>query len=160
MYNCKPLDKIVNFFKLGYFKLIRIHDSPHNVAMGFGLGVFAGIMPFAGPIVAVFLAMLFKVNKISAFLGGLLANTWISFLAFLLSIKVGSVIFGIDGSTVRARWMELLKDFHLSSLFKVSAAEIILPVVAGYIVIALFFAVTVYITALFIMKFVENRKKA
>ena len=144
--------------KLIYIKLVKIDDSPHKIAVGFGLGVFAGIMPFAGPVIAVFLAILFKVNRASAFLGGLITNTWITVVAFLFSIKVGSVIFGINSDVIRLRWMALLKDFHLSSFFKLSAFEIILPVLTGYLAIAFFSACAAYAMIMLIMKFVELKK--
>lgn len=152
------LEKISGFLKLMYLKLIRIDDTPHKIAMGLALGVFAGVMPFAGPVVAVFLAVLFKANKISAFLGGLLTNAWITVIAFFFSIKVGAFIFGVDGNIIRARWMALFKDFHLSTLFKLSAFEIILPVLTGYIVISLSLACVAYFAAMIIMKFTKRRK--
>ena len=153
----KLLDKAAKFLKLTYLKLIRIDDTPHKIAVGLGLGVFAGVMPFAGPIVAVFLAILFKANRISAFLGGLLTNTWITVIAFFFSIKIGAFLFGVDGNIIRARWTALFKDFHLSTLFKLSAFEIILPVLTGYIVIALSSACAAYIAAIIIVKSIKRK---
>ncbi|MFA5144281.1 MAG: DUF2062 domain-containing protein [Candidatus Omnitrophota bacterium] len=158
MHKDNVLEKAAHLFKSLYFKLIKINDTPHKIAVGFGIGVFAGIMPFAGPIIAIFLAVLFKVNRAAAFLGALITNTWISVAAFFLSISIGSSIFDIDGETIKARWMTLLKDFHLASLFKASVLEIILPVVIGYIVIAIISALAAYAAAITIMK-LKNRKK-
>lgn len=152
------LEKITGFFRLIYLKLVRMDDSPHKIAVGFGLGVFAGIMPFAGPLVALFFAMLFRVNRASAVLGGLIANTWITVVAFLFSIKVGSIIFGINSEVIRSRWTALLKDFHLSSLFKISAVEIILPVLTGYFAIALLSALAAYVVIILVIKFIKYRK--
>jgi hypothetical protein len=152
MHKNNALDKAANFIRSVYVKLIKIDDTPHNIAVGFSLGVFAGIMPFAGPLAAIFLAMLFKANKVSAFLGGLLTNAWITVPAFLFSIKVGAFIFRIDANIIRAQWAAFLKDFHLSSLVKLSVIEIALPVITGYIVIALFLACTAYLASFMIMK--------
>ncbi|MFA6320317.1 MAG: DUF2062 domain-containing protein [Candidatus Omnitrophota bacterium] len=152
------LEKAAGFFRLIYLKLVRMNDSPHKIAVGFGLGVFAGIMPFAGPLVALFLAMLFRVNKASAVLGGILSNTWVTVIAFLFAIKAGSAIFGINSEIIRSRWTALLKDFHLSSLFKTSALEIILPVLTGYLVIALLSALGAYLMIILVMKFIKYRK--
>jgi uncharacterized protein len=152
-------EKISRFFKLIYIKLIKIDDSPHKIAIGFGLGVFAGVMPFAGPFVAVFLAIIFKVNKISAFLGGLITNTWITVLAFLFSIKVGSFLFRLDGNIIRDRWMALLKDFHLANFFKLSVLEIALPVLTGYIVLAFFSAIAAYGIIFIVLKIIKYKKK-
>ena len=155
----KALDKTARFLKLIYIKLLRLDDSPHKIAVGFGLGVFAGVMPFAGPLVAVFLAIIFKANKVSAFLGGLLTNTWITVVAFLFSIKIGAIIFGVNGDIIRVRWMALLKDFHMSTLFKLSAFEIILPVFTGYLVISLFSACIAYIAIIVVMKFINGERR-
>ncbi|MDD5428381.1 MAG: DUF2062 domain-containing protein [Candidatus Omnitrophica bacterium] len=157
--NKTMLGKIAGFFKLIYVKLVRINDSPHKIAVGFGLGVFAGIMPFAGPLAALLLAFIFKVNRASALLGGFVTNTWITVIAFLFSIKVGSLIFGMNADVIRSRWTALLKDFHISSFFKLSALEIILPVVTGYLAIAAISACAAYAAIIVIMKFIRIRKR-
>ncbi len=152
-------NRAVNFLKLIYTKLVRINDSPHKVAAGFGLGVFAGIMPFAGPLLAVFLAIIFKVNKASALLAGFVTNTWISWLAFFFSIKVGSVVFGINSDVIRSRWLDLLKNFHLSKLFNLSVLEIMLPVVTGYFVIAVFSALLAYVIISIVMNIIKLKRE-
>ena len=152
------MERVAGFFKLIYIKLVRIDDTPHKIAVGLGLGVFAGVMPFAGPLVAVFLAIIFKANKISAFLGGLLTNTWITIAAFFFSIRIGAFVFGIDREIVRARWMALMKDFHFSTFFKLSVFEIMLPVITGYLVISFVSAVAAYIVCMATLKIIEHRK--
>ncbi len=159
MRNRKALDRAGRFLKFIYLKLVKIDDSPQKIALGLGLGVFAGVMPFAGPFIALALAILFRANRVSAFLGGLLTNTWITIAAFFFSIKIGSFLFGIDGTVIRARWIALFKDFHLSGLLKLSAFEVMLPVLVGYIAIAFFSALAAYLAAFFIMKFRENRRR-
>lgn len=52
----KKLNRIARLFKIVYFKLHRINDSPMKIAAGFGLGVFVGVMPGMGPVVAFALA--------------------------------------------------------------------------------------------------------
>lgn len=152
-------EKLARFFKFVYLKLVKINDSPQRIAIGFGLGVFTGIMPGAGPVVALFLAVLFRVNRASAFLGGFLTNTWVTFLAFLFSIKIGSFIFGIDGEIIRERWTALLKDFHISKVFKLSVLEMALPVLVGYLALAAISAILAYGIILVILKFMKKRKE-
>ncbi|MDD3906094.1 MAG: DUF2062 domain-containing protein [Candidatus Omnitrophica bacterium] len=153
-------DAITGFFRLIYEKLVKIDDTPQKIASGFGIGVFAGVLPMAGPIAAVFLAVLFKVNRAAALLAALITNTWISFVIFLFSVKIGAFIFGVDGSAIQLQWAELLKDFHLSGLFKLSAMRIALPVITGYLVMALFSAGTAYVMILTVMKFIKNNGKS
>lgn len=150
-------ERIAGFFKLIYVKLVKIDAKPHDIAIGFAIGVFAGIMPFAGPFAALALAIFFKVNRASAVLGSLLTNTWISLIAFFLSVKIGSLILGADAGLVSARWTALLKDFHPAAFFKLSALEIVLPVVAGYLVIAALSGFAAYFIVRVIMKFAKKK---
>ena len=93
-------NKIVRLAKLVYLKLFRINDSPLKIALGFGLGVFVGVMPGIGPVIALLLAFLFRVNRVSAFLGSVLFNTWVGLIALLLAVKIGSAVKGLNYSEV------------------------------------------------------------
>ena len=92
-----PVDKIKNSFKSIYDKLVGIKDSPQKIALGFGLGVFCGILPGTGPMASVVLAFVFRVNKVAALAGSLLTNTWLSLVTFVLAVKIGSMVTGADG---------------------------------------------------------------
>lgn len=105
------LNKISRSFRLIYTKLFRINDSPQKIALGFGLGIFLGILPGTGPVAALFLALLFRVNRASALLGCLLTNTWLSIVSFLFSIKVGSAIMRLDWHHVQDDYLQTLKNF-------------------------------------------------
>jgi len=83
----KLKEKIVRFLKIIYRKLVIINDTPQKIAQGFGLGVFLGVLPFFGPIAALVLSSLFRMNKAAAILASLLTNSWISVVTFLLSVK-------------------------------------------------------------------------
>ena len=68
-------------FKLLQFlfdKLFKINDTPQKIALGFGLGVFAGIFPGTGPVAAILLAYVFRANRASALFGSLFTNTWLN----------------------------------------------------------------------------------
>ncbi|MBI5144700.1 MAG: DUF2062 domain-containing protein, partial [Candidatus Omnitrophica bacterium] len=100
---------ILNFLKLIYVKLFKIHDAPQKIALGFGLGVFLGIFPGTGPIAALFLAWRLKINRASALLGSLLTNTWLSIVIFLLSIKFGLSITQFKWQKITHHWLESLR---------------------------------------------------
>lgn len=137
-----------------YNKLIKINDTPQKIALGMGLGVFSGILPGTGPLVALFLAFCLRANRASALAGSLLTNTWLSFVTLPLSIKVGSVLLGIGWQQVRQDWNNFLTEFHWLNLFKLSILKIILPVIVGYLVIAFLSGLLVYlVTLMIIMKF-------
>jgi len=152
--------KIKGLLKILYLKLFKINDTPQKIALGLGLGVFSGITPGIGPLTALFLAFLFRANRASALLGTLLTNTWTSFLTFILSIKIGSVIIGVSWRDVYRSWMLLVKDFHIRRLFDFSVAQIILPVALGYLVISAIFGIAAYLLTLLILNLKKNENKS
>lgn len=156
----KIKNSILRFFRLIYLKLIRINDTPQRVALGFGVGVFTGIMPGIGPIAAISLAFILRVNRFSALLGGILTNTWISFLTFFLSIKTGSAIMNVNYGRVCDEWIEFLRDFHFINIFKLSILKAILPVIIGYFIIAFFSGFAVYLIAVTVLCVLKKRKIA
>src|SRR4030042_3454193 len=113
------LDKIKRFLKYLYHEIVQINDSPQRIALGFGLGVFTGVFPSTGPLAALFLAAIFRVNRASALLASLLTNTWISFVILIPAVKVGSLIFRID-------WQQALQEW---------GSRGILPIISGYILV-------------------------
>lgn len=145
------MKRIKRFFELLYIKLFKINDSPQRIALGLGLGVFSGILPGTGPLVALFLAFLLRANRASALLGSLFTNTWLSFVTFLLAIKLGSGLFGISYQQLYEDWASFLKGFNWSVLFKLSILKVILPVITGYLLIAFCLGLIVYVIALLVL---------
>jgi len=146
------LKSIKEFFIFFQQKLFHINDTPLRIALGAGLGVFAGIIPGTGPIAALFLAMLFRVNRAAALLGSLLTNTWLSLVTFFLSIEVGSAILRINWQDAYNNWILFFKDFRWMKLFKLSIFKLILPVMLGYFIVAFFLGFLVYLTTLIVLK--------
>lgn len=147
---------LIRLLRFIYLKLFRINDSPQKIAQGLGLGAFLGILPGTGPIAALFLAFILRVNRIGALLGSILTNTWLSFLIFPLSIKVGSIIMDLRWQEVNSNWLRFLKEFRFADLFRLYALTIILPVIIGFFVIAFCLGLFTYLIALIILK--QTRK--
>lgn len=140
------------FLKKLYIELFKINDTPQRIAAGLGVGVFLGILPGTGPLAALFLAWLLRLNRASALLGSLFTNTWLSIVTLLLSVKVGAAIMGLNWKEVREAWMLFLKDFHWLDLLRLSALNIILPVVVGYLTVAFCLGLAVYLITWIILK--------
>lgn len=153
----KISDKIVRFFKTIYLKLVIINDTPQKIAQGFGLGVFLGVFPGAGPIAALVLSSLFKMNKASALLGSLLTNTWLSVVTFLLSAKIGALITGQDWQSIKIGWNELLQNFHWLDALKLSALEIAAPVMLGYLAISVIAGISAYFIVFIIVRIIKHK---
>ena len=97
----KPRDLYRRFRKKGLRRfvkedLLQSDDSPRKKALSIALGIFIGISPLWGfhTIIVLFLAMLFKLNKVIAF--GFSNISLPPFIPFLLygSLKAGSFITG------------------------------------------------------------------
>jgi len=157
MKNKKISNKIFRFFKFIYLKLFRINDSPQRIAIGFGLGVFTGILPGTGPLAALFLAFIFRVNRAAAFLASLATNTWLSILIFLLSIKAGSAIMKLNWHNVYQNITALFKDFNWQIFFKISVVKMLFPVILGYLIISFGAGLISYITVLVIINYIRKK---
>ena len=142
-----------------YRKLFLINDTPNKISLGFGLGVFTGIVPGTGPIAALFLAMLLRANRAAAVIGSALTNTWLSFVTFIAAAKIGSVILRINWSDIQADWSAFITKFSWKLLFKFSAIKLIFPVLLGYFIIALACGLAAYLVTLpIILLFKKNRQ--
>lgn len=155
-------NKVAKIIGWLYLKIFKINDTPQRIALGLGIGVFAGIFPGTGPAAALLLAFLFKVNRASALLGSLLTNTWLSLVTFLLAVKAGSVMFGLKCQDIQNNCTSLRDNFSWMNLFKFSALEVILPVFAGYMAVAICLGVLVYLISLALILKVRgaNKKEA
>ena len=140
------------FFQNLYDKLVKINDTPQRVALGFGLGIFLGVLPGTGPVAALFLAFVLRVNRASALLGALLTNTWISFLIFIPAVKLGSIIFGVTWLKLRHDWSLFLINYDWRDLFRLSALKIILPVIIGYILTGFCLGLAAYLLTLAVIR--------
>lgn len=139
--------KLLLFFK----KIIAVDDTPHKIASGVALGVFLGIFPGMGVIAAIFIATLFKFNKVAAVSGALITNTWISVVMVPLVIWLVSIVFNIDATQIyHLMTVEYLQG-DWQSLIKLIFSQVALPLTISLTVLGLIAAnlayLTVYISA-------------
>ncbi len=151
-------NKFLRCLRLVYLKIFRINDSPQKIAQGVALGVFVGIMPGIGPLIALFLAFIFHTNRASALLGSIITNTWISLVTFILSIRLGSAIMGLDWLVVYREWLNLIRHFNFADLLSTPILKVILALLIGYLIIALGLGLTVYLLTLTITRIIHAYK--
>src|SRR3989339_375004 len=87
-----------------WHKLIHLHNSPKEIAMGFAIGAFIGVFPTfgLGGIMAVGICALFRLNYISAIVGSVIIMNPVSTpLFWALSAALGSLIFSADAQLVK-----------------------------------------------------------
>jgi len=153
----RTTNKVARFFKALYLKLFRINDTPHKIAAGFGIGVFSGVLPGTGPVAALLLAFIFRVNRAAALLGSVLTNTWLSIPVFLLALKAGAVLTGAGYQDVRRQWDVLIKDFRWEQLLELSVCRVLGPIAAGYLLISLCIGALSYLAALIVITNFKRR---
>jgi len=147
------LAKARDFF---YKNIFKINDSPQRISAGFGLGIFCGMLPGTGPLAALFLAFIFKVNRASALLASLITNTWLSLAIFIFSIKVGSAILGLNWSLVYQEAKTGFDGLTWQTIFKASLINIALPVILGYLIISVALGLISYFFILLTLKFTKR----
>jgi len=121
-----------------------IDDTPHKVAGGAALGIFLGIVPGEGILATLFLAYIFRLNRLAALAGVLSVNMWTLFFVIPIAATIGGIIFQIDPGS-------LSESFHHSAslgwgyLFSWSMfCEIALPLLVGFVAFAGAVAAAVY----------------
>lgn len=142
------IQKIKEFFVRTYTELVNMDDTPHRIAFGFGVGVFLGILPGTGPLAALGAAFLFKMNKPAVLLGCLLTNAWLSLVTFILSLKIGSAILGLNWKDVSEQVHQLFDNFTWGALMAQSAA-ILKPLLIGFAIVGALCGLVAYAAALF-----------
>ncbi len=156
--------KTKEFLKNIYKKLLQTKASPQKVALGFALGVFIGIYPGTGPVFALVLAWIFRLPKAAAFLGGLLTNTWLSWVTLVIAGQIGAAVLGLEWNDIKEPITDFMSDFHWKKLIDGSVWEtvgpILKPLLIGYAVVGLAAGVLSYFIVLYILKKRSARRRA
>jgi len=97
-----PFERCRRIFRYISLRLVRVGGDSVHVALGFALGVFLGVFPTFGlgiPL-ALFLASMFRWNRVSAVLGSLVMNPLTTPFFWTLSGTLGAAIFRADAKNV------------------------------------------------------------
>ena len=81
-----------------YRRFLKMRGEPREIALGLALGIMVGMSPFMGfhTLIAVFLAALFKTNKITAALGVQITNVFTAPLIYPFIYMVGHAVLGVS----------------------------------------------------------------
>jgi uncharacterized protein (DUF2062 family) len=98
--NDKDSNRLILSMKKAYSRFLKIRGNPNEIALGFALGLFVGMAPCMGiqTIIAVFVASLFKWNKISAAVGVWISNPVSAPFLYGFTFYIGSIFTGITNS--------------------------------------------------------------
>lgn len=140
-------------------KIFGIDDSPAKVALGMGIGVFFGVMPGMGPLIAAFIAVIIKANRASALAGAILTNTWLSIPVFVIAVAIGGLITGFGSSGVSSAWSELCVNFTWRSLFTLSVYKVLIPVMAGYAAVSFTLGTIAYFATFAALRYANVKRR-
>lgn len=138
--------KWVETIKKAYERLLKIRGQPREIALGFALGIFVGFSPTMGfqTILAVFLASMFKWNKISAAIGVWISNPLTAPFIYGLTYFIGMMFLGFTNS----EFIPMNPD--ASGILKMisKAPELIWAMGVGGVVIGLPTSIVIYYISL------------
>ncbi len=150
-----------------YLKLVRINDSPHRIAAGFGIGVFLGVLPGLGVLTSILVAALFRVNRAAALAGSLVTNGWITLFTLMLALKTGAWITGTrwqeQYAAVKALYSQakslVMQKRYTDAVHEVADPALLqtfFPMLLGYFLISLMLGIIAYSIAITVI----NRYRA
>jgi len=82
--------RVIEYFE----EVVRLKKTPHEIALGFALGVFIGILPTPGFNILIGLGLIFifkKLNKIALFAGMAIFNPIVSAPVIYFSHRIGGL---------------------------------------------------------------------
>ena len=86
-----------NWFKKQLLDMAKNRPTPHDVALGFAVGVFVGLaVPGFDLLVGLFVMYVFKLHKLATIVGLALINPLTNAIIYPISYKIGTIILGTD----------------------------------------------------------------
>lgn len=78
--------------------LLHVDDTPHRIALAFGIGVFIAFFPVLGihTLLALGIAFLFRLSRAAILMGSYVNNPWTLAPLYLAGTLVGCAILGVS----------------------------------------------------------------
>jgi uncharacterized protein (TIGR03546 family) len=100
MINQQNKDKptIGDRLKRGFDRFLKMRGEPREIALGMAIGVMVGMSPFMGfhTVIAIFIALFLKSNKITAAIGVQITNVFTAPFIYPIIYMVGHAILGVS----------------------------------------------------------------
>ncbi len=90
-------------------QLLQLDDTPHRIALAFGIGVWLAFFPILGvhTILALLIAFLFRLNRAALLVGVYVSNPWTLAPLYMAGTVVGCEILGVSRAELTS------VDWHL-----------------------------------------------
>jgi uncharacterized protein (DUF2062 family) len=112
-------------------QLLNLNDTPHRIALAFGLGVWLAFFPILGihTILGLLIAFLFRLNRPAILVGIYVSNPWTLAPLYMAGTIVGCEILGVSSAELTAI------DWHLHGrAFYAALLENLRPYVWPFVV--------------------------
>lgn len=140
--------KIKKFF-LHFFTL---KDTPHNIAAGFALGIFLGIVPSAGPLTVLVVASFLGFNKSSGLIGAIATNAWGTVVVMPIAATVGGFLFNTTPDNLIQQFNEAYSMGLSHVLTTVIFMDLALPMIVGLIIVSGVISIVSYFLLYLLLK--------
>jgi len=130
-------------------ELLKLDEPPHRLALAFSVGVFVAFSPWLGLHIAsaIFLAWVFRLNKVVVLTASLINNPWTVVPMYAFCLWFGIEITGGRGRVPPIDW----RNLEFRDIFTV-LRPYLLPYLVGTIVIGGLSAVAGYYLFLFAVR--------
>ncbi len=121
--------------------IFYIKDPPWKIALTFSIGVFIGMSPLIGfhTVIALILAIMFRLNKIVILMATYLTNPWTIVPVYTFSTFIGAKVLHRE-IRINIDWAHIT----ISEIVK-SARELLLPFIIGTLIVGFVSSVLSYI---------------
>lgn len=150
-------------YKYIKYRLVRLSDSTHKIALGLAIGCGISFTPLVGThfIQAGFLAYIFRANLLAAIIGTFVGNPWTFPFMWWTAISFGSFLFGVLGLPANTALPEEMNFSILWELITNEPMRIFLPwLLGGYIAAIICVPIAYYIFYRFVGAAKQARSKA
>jgi uncharacterized protein len=125
--------------------LFQVEDSPHRIALSFGLGVFIAFSPLLGlhTVMALGIALAFRLSKAAIIVGIYVNNPWTIAPMYMAGTLVGCFLLGVSPDDLA----HLRFDQHGWAFYKSLAAQLepyLWPFVLGNTLLGIAFGLLAY----------------
>ena len=112
--------------------LLRVQDTPHRIALAFGLGVFIAFSPLLGihTGLALGLAFVFRLSRVAILAGAWTNNPWTVAPMFMAGTAVGCELLGVSAETLQSIDWSLHGRAFYAALWE-GLRPLVLPFIVG-----------------------------
>jgi uncharacterized protein (DUF2062 family) len=140
-----------------FLVLFHVEDSPHRIALSFGLGVFIAFSPLLGlhTLMALGIAVAFRLSKAAIIVGIYANNPWTIAPMYMAGTVLGSFLLGVSTDDL----VNLRFDEHGWAFYRSMAAQLrpyLWPFVLGNTLLGMLFGLLAYLA---LRRVLERRGK-